>query len=39
LRDLIAQIVSHFELDSIFIHRLDHAGLDLVLPQNSLWLW
>src|SRR5437764_13460105 len=36
VRDLIAQIVLHLELDPVFVHRINDAGLDLVLPEEFL---
>src|SRR5438270_13145048 len=36
MRDLIPQIVLDLELDAVFVHRIDHARLNLVLPQEFL---
>jgi hypothetical protein len=34
VRDLIAQIILDLELDSVFVERIDYAGLHLVLPEE-----
>src|SRR5688572_16314801 len=36
VRDLVAEVVLDFELDPIFVHRIDHARFHQVLPQEFL---